>query len=106
MIYVCSDNNKCLGCSGANALLYPVESAKAQRRCLYSIVCLRKLSENARPQINGGRLCREFLHDYSLICLISKLKDIGEIGYFLSFSHLKTTSSKPTVPWEETGIVS
>lgn len=36
MIYVCSDNNKCLGCSGARALPYPVELAEAQSHWLCS----------------------------------------------------------------------
>lgn len=67
MIYVCSDNNKCLGCSGANVLLYPVESAEAQRRGLHGAVCLWKLLQNAKVQFSGSCSCPDFLCEYDLL---------------------------------------
>lgn len=35
VIYVCSDNNKCFGCGGADTLLCPVESSETQRVCYF-----------------------------------------------------------------------
>lgn len=46
---MCSDNNKCLGCGGANVLPYLVESAM--------FIC-GNFHKNAQLQINGGYYLR------------------------------------------------